>query len=260
MVLRIIQPEALRIDDIRLVVAREQIRTVKRFALATVVVLNRSLKLLHSTRQRNHGEVHILVRRQVRTAVLRPGEVDITIVGHAQELLTTRCRCIGAANERAIVVVGLHHHARQRIVGAFAGNYWNIDVADLGFFPFNDHMVVKAFPAHRDRVAFNVFTRPRVHNCGKSSAFSRCSFQAVSVVLEIFSLPCVTHRIISISLRELLDLVFAQVRIEVQVPLGTAPRDLDGLISFRSDRTLISWQRLTGSHGRNLADIEVGAE
>ena len=136
----------------------------------------------------------------------------------------------------------------------------DVDAADLGFFPFNHHVLVKAFPIHRDRVAFNVFTRPRVHNCGKNSAFSRCSFRAVNVVLEIFSLPCVTHRIISTSLRELLDLIFAQVRIEVQVPLSTARGNFDGLISFRSDRTLISWQRLTGSHGRNLAGIEVGAE
>ena len=129
-------------------------------------------------------------------------------------------------------------------------------MTDLGLFSLNDHVLVKALPVHRDGIALHVLTGPRVHNRGESSVVSPRSERTENVVLRVVALPRITHWVISTSLRELLDLIFSQVSSKIQVPLCAARGDVDGLISFGSDRTLIKWKSLTRSHGRNRTGIE----
>ena len=80
MVLGVVQGERLRVDDVRLVVARQRVGAFEGLTTSEIVILDSSLKLIDGTRLRQNGEAHVLVSCQVGTAVLRPREVNVTVV------------------------------------------------------------------------------------------------------------------------------------------------------------------------------------
>ena len=164
MILSVIQGERLGVDDICRAIAIQRVGAFERLGLAIrIVVSTGSLKLIHGTRLCQNGEVHVLVIRQVRAAVLRPGEIDIAAVVDTQHLFTARGCRIRGTNELTVTIVGLYHHAGQRIVLAAVCHRWHIDRADLGFLTRDDNVLLEVIPGHSDGVTFNVLARPGVN-------------------------------------------------------------------------------------------------
>ena len=162
-VLRVIQGERLRVDDVRLTVALQRVGAVEGLAFFADVVFSGSLELVNGTWLRQNGEVDVLVGRQIGTTVFRPGEVDVaSLFVDTQELLTTGDRWVSGADECAVAVVSFHDHAGHRVVRTAVLHSRNVDRADLGFITCDDHVLLERLPRHRDRVTFDVLAGPRV--------------------------------------------------------------------------------------------------
>ena len=260
MVLRVIQGERLRVDDVRLVVARQRVGAVEGLAIAIgVVVLISSLELFDTTWLRQNGKVHVLVSCQVGTAVLRPGEENLTgRFVDTQVLRTARRYRIRSADELAVAVVGFHDHAGHRVVRAFALHSRNVDLTDLGFFARDDHVLLERLPRDCDRVTFDVLARPRVYNSAETGVGTLRSFQAVRVVFRVVPLPGVTHRVSGTSFCELLDLRIGEIREKVQVSLAAGRINGDAFVSLVGN--VLAKEGLTDIHGGHLAGIQDAAK
>ena len=138
----------------------------------------------------------------------------------------------------------------------------DIDVPDLGFFTFDDHMLFEVLPRHRDGSTLDVLTWPRVHIGLKSSTASLGSPKALGCnVLGVVALPGVTHRVVFIGFCIPLDLSLGHVGEEIQIPLTTRPINLDvfvGLVSHRKRR--IDRESRTDIHRGNRASVQDGAQ
>ena len=218
MVLGVVQGERLGIDDVRLVIARQRVRTVEDLAIAVGIVFSGTLELVDGTRLRQNGEVHVLVGRQVRTTVFRPGEEDLAgRFVDIQQLLTAGDGRIRGADELTVAVVRFHDHAGHRVVRTGVPQSRNVDRTDLGFRTRNDDVLLPVLPRDRDRVTFVVLARPRVHSSGERRIGPLGGFRAIRIVLLVVALPGVTHRVIGSGRRELLDFLVAQPCSEIQV-------------------------------------------
>ena len=217
MVLGVIQRERLRVDDVRLAVACQRVGAVEGLIFAPfVVVVSSGLELVNGTRLRQNGEVDVLVGRQVSTAVLRPGEVDVTgLFVDTQVLRTTGGFRVGGADELAVAVIGLHDHAGHGVVLAVVLHSRNVDGTDLGFVTGHDDVLLPVLPRHRNRVTFNVLARPRVYSSAECRAVTFRGFQARRIVLLVVALPGVAHGILGSGRSELLDLLSSEICVEI---------------------------------------------
>ena len=259
-VLRVIQGEGLRVDDVRLVVASQRIRAVEDFAFAIeIVVLVSSLELVHGTWLSQNGEAHVLVSGQVGTAILGPGEVDLAGLFVDTQVLRTAGRCrVGGADELTVAVVGLHDHARHRIVRAFALDSRNVDLTDLGFHTRDDNVLLERLPRHRDRVTFDVLARPRVYDSAESSTVTLRGIRSGRVPFLVVTLPTVTHRVIGSGRGELFDFLLGQLCIDINVSLADGRSNLNVLVSLVGD--VLVKEGLTDFHGGQLAGIQNAAK
>ena len=161
-----------------------------------------------------------------------------------------------------LTVVGLNDHAIERIACLTVPKARDIDVADLGFFTFDDHMLFEVLPRHRDGSALDVFVWPRVHVGLKLSTASLSSPKALGCnVLGVFTLPGVAHRVIFIGFCILLDLSVGHVGEEIQIPLTTRPINFDAFVGFVSNRKRrVDRESRTDTHRGNGASVQDGAK
>ena len=254
-VLGVVQGERLRVDDVRLVVAGQRVGVVEDLGVAKlIVVLTSGLELIHGTRLRQNGEVHVLISCQVGTAVLRPGEVDVTVVRDTQVLGTAGYCRVGGADERAVAVVGLHDHAGHGVIRAAVLNSRNVNLTDLGFRTCNDDVLLKVLPRNRDRVTFDVLARPRVHDGRKGCTVSLGGIRRGGTVSLIVSLPGVTDWVRGSGLSELLDFRIGQFRVDVQVSLSLRSSNIEFFVGLVRD--FLAAKSLASIRGRNLSRIE----
>ena len=257
-VLGIVQGERLGVDDVRRVVARQRVGAVEGFAYAEGVILRGSLELVHGTWLRQNGEVHVLVGRQLGTAVLRPGEEDVAGVFVDTQLLRTTRRCrVGGTDELAVAVVGLHDHAVHRVVRAAVLHFGNVDRADLGFFTRHDHVLFERLPRHRDRITFDVLARPWVHDSVELGIGTLRRFQVAKIVRCVVPLPGVAHRIVSTSLRGPCYSRIGETRVKINVPLDTRCCDCDAFVALVGN--VLAKEGLTGFHGGHQFGGQEGA-
>ena len=257
-VLGVVQGERLGVDDVRLVVARQRVGAVEGSVVLDklIVALSSSLELVHAARLCQNGEVHVLVSCQVSTAVLRPGEVDLTgLFVDTQVLGAARRRWVGGADELAVAVVGLHNHAGHGVIRAAARHIRDVDLTDLGFIARDNDVLFEALPRNRDRVTFDVLARPRVHDGRKGCAVPLGGKRRGGTVSLIVSLPGVTYRVRGSGLSELLDFRIGQFCVEVQVSLLPKAINDEGFVGLVRD--FLVNKGLTGIHSGNLSLIEV---
>ena len=254
-VLRVIQGERLRVDDVRLTVALQRVGAVEGLAFFADVVFSGSLELVNGTWLRQNGEVDVLVGRQIGTTVFRPGEVDVaSLFVDTQELLTTGDRWVSGADELAVAVVSFHDHAGHRVVRTAVLHSRNVDRADLGFLTRDDHVLLERLPRHRNRVTFDVLARPRVYSSAECRAGTLRGIEIATMVLRVVTLPGVAHGIVGSGRSELLDLLLGQLCEDIQVSLYAKTINDDAFVGLVSD-ALVK-EGLAGLHGRHLAGIQ----
>ena len=255
----VVQGERRGVDDVRLVVTGQRVRAVEGSITfePLIVVLSCTLELVHATRLCQNGEVHVLVSSQVGAAVLRPCEINFAIFVDTQHLLAAGGRRIGGADKFSVAIVGLYNHAGHRIVRPTVLHSRHVDLANLGYFTGDDHVLLERLPRHRDWVTFDVLARPRVYDGHEECVVPLGGSWSPGRFLLIVARPPVTHGVFDSSFSVLLDLLFGQVRIEIKIQLTTAFSNLDAFIGLVRD--IVAKKGLADIHRGNFTRIEVRA-